>query len=271
MKLTQNVPRRTFLFLTGGAIAATLTGCGKAGTSGKKPLVVGMDLSYPPFETVDPAGDPTGVSVDLARALAESLGRELKIENIPFVGLIPSLQNGRLDCVISSLTDTPARRETIAFSDPYLTIGLALLVGKTSPVQGVSDLDQSGRTVVVRQGTTGELWARKNLKQARILAVDKENSAVLEISQGRADAFIYDQMSVWKNWQENPGTTRAVLQPIQEEHWAVGLQKGNEELKGQINAFLLAFREKGGFQALGDKYLPAQKKAFAEQGVPFVF
>lgn len=271
MTLTPNVPRRTFLFWTGGAIAVTLAGCGKGGDSAKKPLVVGMDLSYPPFEMVDPSGNPAGVSVDLAKALAENLGRELKIENIPFVGLIPTLQNGRLDCVISSLTDTPARREAITFSAPYATIGLALLVGKNSSVQSVADLDQSGRSVVVRQGTTGELWARKNLKQAKILAVDKENSAVLEVSQGRADAFIYDQMSVWKNWQENLATTRALLEPIQEEHWAIGLRKGNDELKQQIDAFLIRFREKGGFQALGDKYLPAQKKAFAEQGVPFVF
>jgi polar amino acid transport system substrate-binding protein len=230
-----------------------------------------MDLSYPPFEMVDPSGNPAGVSVDLAKALAESLGRELKIENIPFVGLIPTLQNGRLDCVISSLSDTPARREAISFSAPYVTVGLALLVGKNSPVQSIADLDQPGRTIVVRQGTTGEIWARKNLKQAKILAVDKENSAVLEVSQGRADAFIYDQMSVWKNSQENPTTTRALLQPVEEQHWAIGLRKGNEELKSQIDAFLTTFREKGGFQALGDKYLPAQKKAFAEQGVPFVF
>ncbi len=271
MKLTLNVPRRTFLLWSGGAIAAVLTGCGKTGDTGKPPLVVGMDLSYPPFEMVDPSGNPAGVSVDLAKALAESLGRELKIENIPFVGLIPTLQNGRLDCVISSLTDTPARREAISFSEPYVTVGLALLVGKNSSVQSVADLDQPGRTVVVRQGTTGELWARKNLKQAKILAVDKENSAVLEVSQGRADAFIYDQMSVWKNGQENPGTTRALLQPVEEQHWAIGIRKGNEELKSQIDAFLRSFREEGGFQALGDKYLPAQKKAFAEQGVPFVF
>ncbi len=83
MKLTQNVPRRTFLFWTGGAIAATLAGCGKTGETGKQPLVVGMDLSYPPFEMVDPSGNPAGVSVDLAKALAESLGRELKTRTSP--------------------------------------------------------------------------------------------------------------------------------------------------------------------------------------------
>ncbi len=93
---------------------------------GLQELVVGMDLSYPPFETIDERGKPAGISVHLAEALAENLKSPLRIENIPFVGLIPSLQNNRIDCIISSMTDTPERRQSIAFSDPYLSIGLAL-------------------------------------------------------------------------------------------------------------------------------------------------
>src|SRR3954471_16534513 len=91
-----------------------------AGCSPKpKELVVGMDLSYPPFETIDSSGKPLGVSVELAKALADYLHEPLRIENMPFVGLVPALQNGNIDCVISSMTDTPKRREAISFSDPY--------------------------------------------------------------------------------------------------------------------------------------------------------
>src|SRR5262245_14406744 len=107
-----------------------LLGCSSENRS--MALVVGMDLSYPPFETIDEKGKPTGISVRLAEALADFLGRPLRIENIPFVGLIPSLQNKRIDCIISSMTDTPERRQSIAFSDAYLSIGLALLAGERS-------------------------------------------------------------------------------------------------------------------------------------------
>ena len=55
-----------------------------------EPLIVGMELSYPPFETLDAEGKPSGVSVDLADALGKYLGRKIKIDNIPFIGLIPS-------------------------------------------------------------------------------------------------------------------------------------------------------------------------------------
>jgi polar amino acid transport system substrate-binding protein len=234
-------------------------------------LVVGMELSYPPFETITPEGTPVGVSVDLAYALGESLGRPVRLENLPFTGLIPSLKTGKIDCIISSMTDTPARRESIAFSDPYLTTGLALLVAKDSPLTGIRDLDQPGNKVSVRQGTTGEVWARANLKHAKVLALEKESSAVQEVIQGHADAFLYDQMSVWQNAQMHPTKTRSLLHPLQAESWAIGLRKGDESLRGAINAFLKEYREQGGFERLGEKYLSDQKAAFEQAGVPFVF
>jgi polar amino acid transport system substrate-binding protein len=237
----------------------------------EKELIVGMDLSYPPFETIDERGEPQGVSVELAGALAEYLGRPLRIENIPFVGLIPSLKSGRVDFVISSMTLTAERAESIDFSEPYLRTGLALLVGAGSDVNGLKDLDQAGRKVVVRQGTTGEVWARGTLSHAEILAVEKENAAVLEVLQGGADAFVYDQMSVWTNNAKHPERSRALLNPVKIEEWAIGIRKGNTKLRDQANAFLKQFREQGGFESLGEKYLPEQKEAFEKAGIPFVF
>lgn len=252
-----------------GLGALVLAACGP--TTRSNDLVVGMDLSYPPFETIDTSGKPAGLSVDLALALGEALGRPVRIENIPFTGLIPSLNSGKIDCIISSMTDTPQRRTAVGFSDPYLTIGLALLAGKSSPVTSLADLDQPGRTLVVRQGTTGEVWARANIRNAKILAVEKENAAVLEVIQGRADAFLYDQMSVWKNGREHPETTRALLTPLNREQWAIAVRSDNEELRTQINSFLKTFRAAGGFEALGSKHLSEQKKAFEAEGVPFFF
>jgi len=239
--------------------------------SASNELVVGMDLSYPPFETIDAAGQPAGVSVDLAEALAKFLNRPLRIENIPFTGLIPSLKNGRLDCIISSLTETPERQESIAFSDPYLTIGLAMLVGKDSEITSLAELDVPGKTLVIRQGTTGQEWARQTIRQATVVALEKENAAVLEVIQGKADAFVYDQMSIWQNARKNPKTTRAVLTPLKKESWAVGLRQDDTVLREQVNAFLETFRQEGGFEKLGDKYLKDQKEAFQQKGISFYF
>jgi polar amino acid transport system substrate-binding protein len=251
---------------------ALLSGCGRQGSpTAIKPLVVGMDLSYPPFETIGADGQPSGVSVDLANALGESLHRPVRIENIPFTGLIPSLLTGKIDLILSSMTDTPERRKSIAFSAPYLTIGLAALVGKTSRLTAPSDLDHPGRTIAVRQGTTAQAWATDHLKQAKVLVLDKESSAVLEVIQGKADAFLYDQMSVWKNQKEHSTETVALLAPIQTEHWAIGLRPSDTALRDEVDAFLKSFRASGGFDRLGDKYLKEQKEAFASAGIPFYF
>jgi polar amino acid transport system substrate-binding protein len=235
------------------------------------PLRVGMELSYPPFEMTDPQGRPTGVSVRLAEALGTHLGREVVIENIAFDGLIPALKTGKIDCILSSLTATPERARAIAFSEPYLKTGLALLVGAHSPVHSAADLDVRGRTVAVKKGTTGHQYAAATLKQARVLVLDKEAAAVMEVAQGKADAFIYDSLSVFRSQRRHPDTTRAILEPFREETWAVGLRLGDETLRRQVNEFLEAFRAAGGFERLGDDFLPDEKKAFKEQGLPFYF
>ena len=255
-------------FLAGLVSFAALFGCAKK--SGDR-LVVGMELAYPPFEMSDTQGKPTGVSVDLAEALADSLGKELVVENIPFDGLIPALKTGKIDLIISSMTATEERAKSIDFSEPYLKTGLCLLVGKNSKVRSATDLDSPTTTVAVKQATTGHNYARENLRNAKVLMLDKEDACVLEVVQRKADAFIYDQMSVFKHWLRNQETTRAILQPFQQESWAIGIRKGNDELRQKVNAFLKTFREQGGFEKLGDKYLKEQKEAFQKLGYPFYF
>ena len=235
------------------------------------PLRVGMDLSYPPFETIGPDGQPAGISVDLARALAADLGRPLVVENIPFTGLIPALKSGKIDLILSSMTATPERAKSVAFSEPYLTTGLALLVPTASTATGLADLDQPGKTIVVRQGTTGEVFARANVRQANILTLEKENACVLEVAQGKAGAFIYDQMSVFQNARRQSGKVRALLAPLQQESWAVALRPDDNELRTQVNAFIAEFRADGGFNELANRYLADEKSAFEAQGIPFVF
>ncbi len=234
-------------------------------------LVVGMELAYPPFEMTDPNNQPTGVSVDLALALGEFLDRPVRIENIPFAGLIPSLKTGKIDLIISSMTATEERAKSIDFSDPYLSTGLCLLASRKSSGNNIEDFDKKGSKLAVKQGTTGHIYTTESIQNADILVFEKEAAAVVEVAQGKVDAFIYDQMSTYMNWQRHPETTRPILRPFKTESWAIGLNKGNEELRSQVNAFLSDFRGKGGFENLGDKYLGEQKKAFAELGYPFFF
>jgi polar amino acid transport system substrate-binding protein len=259
----------------GWLLAVLLVGCGfvtgnRAEDAGK-PLIVGMELNYPPFEMTDAAGKPSGVGVEMAQALAAYLHRPIDIENMQFEGLIPALKTGRIDLVISSMTATDERRKSIDFSDPYLSTGLSILAKKSGPIQSIADVDKTGVTVVVKIGTTSATYAKDHFKNATVLAFEQDTACALEVVQGKADAFIYDQMSIYQYAKKHPDTTRGLLEPFQHESWAIGIRKGNVDLEKQVNAFLRDFKARKGFDALGDKYLKEDKEAFRKMGFPFYF
>lgn len=238
----------------------------------EKPLVVAMELAYPPFEMRDDAGEPSGISVDLMKAFGEYAGREIRIENTSWDGLIPSLQTGAADIVISSMTITEERKNLIDFSDPYANALLAVLAGADSGIASVEDLNQDGKVLAVKSGSTGHMYAEKNLPKAELLVLPDESACVTEVAQGRADGFIYDQLTIYRNWQNNPDTTTAIFIPFQDvEKWGIAVQKGNQELLNELNAFLAEYRENGGYEELTEKYLSEEKKAFDELNFQWFF
>lgn len=235
-------------------------------------LVVAMELAYPPFETKDENGDPSGVSVDFSRAFGEYIGREVRIENISWDGLIPSLQTGKADMVISSMTITDERKESVDFSDSYANAMLAVLANKDSNISSVDDLNQAGKKIAVKTGSTGYIYAQKHLTNAEIVGLPDESACVTEVAQGKADGFIYDQLTIYRNWKKNEDTTTAIFIPFQDvEKWGVAVQKGDTELLEQLNGFIAKYREEGGFDQLTQKYLSEEKQAFDELGFQWFF
>ncbi len=253
-----------FLFLFSCAL-----GCNKKQSN---KLIVGMELAYPPFETKDEAGNPMGVSVDLAYALGEYLGKEVHIENINWDGLIPSLQTGKVDVVISSMTITDEREEVVDFTIPYAHSYLALLVNNKSGVLSIEDLNQNDRVVAVKKGTTGYIYATTSLTKATVHSFTSENACVMEVVQGKADAFIYDQLTIYRQNQSHPDTTEAILIPFQDgENWGMALKPGRTELLDQMNSFIQEFKDDGGFDVITKKYLENEKEIFDSLGFPWFF
>ena len=234
-------------------------------------LVVGMEMAYPPFEMRNTDNQPDGISVRMAEDLAAHLGRPLRLEDVAWDGIIPALQTGKIDLIISSMTRTDARAKAIDFSDGYVTNGLCMLVGKDSEIEDAEDLSESGLKVAVKQGTTGHIWAEANLEGVDLVVLDEASVCALEVAQGKADAFIYDQISIYKQWKVHTETTRPILNPIREETWAIGIQKGDDALREQVNTWLTGFRESGKFDELAEEYMAEEKRTFSEMGVPFIF
>lgn len=255
-----------------GAAGGSSAAAGSASDGAARTLRVAMELAYPPFETKDDAGNPSGVSVTFMQDFADAYGYDLQIDNISFDGLIPSLQTGKADAVMSSITITPEREEEVDFTDPYAMAQLAILAGAESGVEQVEDLNQADKTVAVKTGSTGDVYATKNLANAQILRLADESACVTEVAQGRADGFLYDQLTIYRNNLANPDTTRAVFIPFQNpEAWGIAVASGNDELREELNAFIAESKENGEFDRLTEQYLADEKAAFDELGFRWFF
>lgn len=262
-------------------LAAGLAGCSGGGSaddaasggeSGGKTLTVAMELAYPPFETRDEAGDAYGISPAFMQKFADAYGYDLVIENTAFDGLIPALQTDKADAVMSSITITDEREAEVDFTDPYAVAQLAILANAQSGIGSIDDLNQPDKTVAVKTGSTGDVYATKNLTNAQIVRLADESACVTEVVQGRADGFLYDQLTIYRNNQANPDTTEAVFIPFQDpEYWGIAVADGNDELRAQFNEFIAQCKQDGTFEELTQEFLADEKAAFDELGFRWFF
>lgn len=264
--------RKWYLTAAAVLLSGLLIGCGREEKGTGDELIVAMELVYPPFETKDEQGNPYGVGVEIAKELGKYLGRPVRIENTAWDGLIPSLQTGKADVVISSLTITEERAQEVDFSEPYANALLALLTYTDSQITSVEDLNQEGKKVAVKAGSTGHLYAQNHLPNVELIVLPNESSCVTEVDQGKADGFIYDQLSIYYSWQKHKDTTTPVFIPFQEvDYWGMAVKKGNTQLLEQINDFIDSSRENGLFDELTERYLSEEKQAFEEFGFQWFF
>jgi polar amino acid transport system substrate-binding protein len=260
---------RTALTLLLVLSAVLVSSCSK---KDDKSLVVAMELQFPPFEMADTDGTPTGISVEMAYALGEYLGRPVKIENTSWTGLIPSIQSAKADLVISSMSITDERAKVVDFSIPYAASGLTMLINKDSKVTAYKDLDRDGVVTAVKSGTIGAIWAQENLPQENIRIFDEVAACALEVSQGKVDAFIYDALTTFELQKKFPDSTMVNLEnlPGTNGGWGVAMKIGSS-LKPEVDAFILEYRNNGGFENLEKKYLTEIKEVFDNAGVPSFF
>lgn len=157
-------------------------------------LRVGVSGVQPPLNMKSRAGELIGLDVDLAEALADAMDLELELVERPFADLLPALERGELDLVISSLTITPARNAQVAFAGPYLISGATVLTREqlVAELEDQDALDSPERTWGVRAGSTGEALVIEALPRAKRVAVDDLTTLIPRIVSGELDGLISD-------------------------------------------------------------------------------
>ncbi len=224
-------------------------------------LVFCSDISSPPIEYMDTNNQPTGSDVQLGDAIAAQLGLQPVWSNIPFDGLIPALQAGHCDAIMSQLFDKPSRREVINLVD-YMNSSEAILVPAGNPkhIQVLDDL--SGLKVAVEDGTTVQsLLAAENdtLKKANkpaitIVVFPKDTDALQQLQIGQVDAYGTTLETGAYYMAKSPDTFAVAGKPFNQILTGIGISKDNSALTQAVQAALNQVKADGTYLKILTKY-----------------
>jgi polar amino acid transport system substrate-binding protein len=191
-----SAPAATPVAAAGGARLQQIVAAGE--------LRVGLSGDQPPFNMTARDGRLIGFEVDVVEALGDAMGLEVRLVQRPFEELLPALERGELDVVMSGVTITAERNARVAFVGPYFVSGKSLLARDRAlaEVGSFVALDQPGRTYVTLAGSTSEAQARAELSRAKVVTTADYEAAIAQVRGGRADALIADyavcQVTVWR-------------------------------------------------------------------------
>ncbi|MEV4803981.1 ABC transporter substrate-binding protein [Nonomuraea sp. NPDC049421] len=216
----------------------------------KDGLKVVSSIGYPPMELYATDGKtPIGFDPALARAIARKLGVKVSITDEEFNSQIPGVLTGRYDFVISSMSDTPERREQLTFVD-YVKAGAGLIVKKGNPAKISGPKDLCGKTVsVVDNGSSLQLaegysadCEKAGEKAVELLKFPGDQEALLQVTGGRAQASITDYVvAAYKVPDEKLGIEAKALEGT-ESPWGIGLRTDDKELieavKGALDSLI---------------------------------
>jgi polar amino acid transport system substrate-binding protein len=160
----------------------------------RRELRVGLTGNQPPLNMRSRGGEIIGLEVDVVRALTESMGLAPRFVEMPFAELLPALERGDVDLVISGLTITPERNARVAFVGPYLISGKSVLTksAKLAAVDSPEVLDDPARVYAALAGSTSERFVKELLPKARIRTTPDYDTAVRLVIDDEVDALVAD-------------------------------------------------------------------------------
>jgi len=223
-------------------------------------LKVGLSPDYPPLQYRQ-EGRIVGIEPDNARAVGKILGREVQLVPMPFAQLLPALEAGRVDVVMSGLSVTAERSARVAFTEPYLRVGqMAILhLDKVSRFAQPWAVYREGVRVGVEPGTTGDAFAKRELPDARLSHFDSPDAAFAALREDRIDLYIHDAPTSWQlaNDPRN-GDLISQYSPFTEEMLAWAVRGDDPQLQGDLNRALNLMRANGTLSYILNRWIPVQ-------------
>ena len=218
-------------------------------------LIMSTNAAFPPYEMTTDSGEFEGIDIETAQAIADKLGLELQIDDMDFDAALLSVQQGKADIVMAGVTVTDERKAVMDFSDSYATGIQSIIVPEGSDIASPDDL--AGKKIGTQRGTTGYIYCSDAFGDDSVVAYDDGLTAVQAQHNGQVDCVVIDNAPAKEFIAANPGL-KLLDTAYVEESYAIGVGKGNTELKDAINTALEELKADGTLQAIVDKYITAE-------------
>ena len=217
-------------------------------------LTMGTNAYFPPYEYYE--GDSiVGIDAEIAAAVAEKLGLELKIEDMEFDSIITAVTAGKVDMGLAGMTVTEERKQNVNFSDTYATGVQVIIVKEDSAIQSADDL--ADVMIGVQLGTTGDIYCSDDFGEDHVEKYNKGNDAVMALVSGKVDAVVIDNEPAKSYVAANEGLKILDTEYVTEEY-AAAISKENTALLDAINAALAELKADGTLDAIVAKYISAE-------------
>ena len=216
-------------------------------------LTMATNAQFPPYEYYD-GKDIIGIDADIAKAIADKMGLELKIEDMEFDSIITAVSTGKADLGLAGMTVDPDRQKNVDFSDPYATGVQVIIVKEDSTIAKPDDL--KGKKIGVQLSTTGDIYATDDFGKDSVVQYNKGSDAVMALTQGQVDAVIIDNEPAKSFVEANKGL-KILDTKYATENYAACIAKDNTGLTKAVNKALAELKADGTLQKIVDKYIKA--------------
>ncbi len=225
----------------------------------KGTLSVAIDITNPPYGSLDTEMQPSGIDVDVAKLMAERLGVKLNIVQVTGPNRIPTLLNNRADVVIASFAPTAERALQVAFSEPYTLAQQVIVAAKDRQLTQV-DETKGLKVAVVRGNAQDVAFSAVAPEGAEIMRFDDDASEIQALYSGQADAMVIGNIAATAAIKQDPENRFEVKFPIRDNPMAVGMRRDQWNLLQWVNTFLFNI-----------KYSGELKKIHEAHGVPYPY
>jgi arginine/ornithine transport system substrate-binding protein len=226
-----------------------------------KKVRIGVEGAYPPFSYVKPNGDLAGFDIDIAKALGEAMGAEVKLIPQDWDGIIPALLAKKYDAIIASMSVTEERKKKVAFSNKYYNTP-AKFVCKKGSISAFSREAIAGKKVGVQRATIHDKYLTDVYgKDVEVKRYGSQDEAYLDLIAGRVDMLLADSIALSDGFlKKEDGKDYTFIGPdLSDPKWfgdgaGIAIRKGDKDLVEKFNKAIDTIRANGTYKSIQDKY-----------------